>query len=250
MAAMTASVPATHLLRRFAVFAFTVVFLLTTLRAGHALWRFPAVEARGALGALFVQGLRFDLALVGLVCLVPITIGPLLGMFAPTRAAARVLVVAFLVAGLALVLVAELVTPWFLAEIGARPGVGELAAVADPPGRLPGMILGAVSAHPVAAGLGALLALLVLVAFWARLEVSRLLRFPLSKGSAAALALLGPAACALAIWSGATLGQTPPTLADASDPASAVDRADRIVDELVPNSAWKTLATATFLAPR
>ena len=237
---MTASVPATHLLRRFAVFAFTVVFLLTLLRAGHALWRFPAVEGQGALAPLFLQGLRFDLALVGMVCLVPVVLGPVLGMFEPTRGVARTVVVAFLVAGLVLVLLCELVTPWFLAKAGARPGAGELAAVADPLGA----ILGAVRAHPVVAGLGTLLAILVLIAFWARLEVSRLLRFPLSRGSALALALLGGAVCTLAIWSGPVLDRAPLSTAD------AVVGDDATVNELVMNSAWKALASAPSLAAR
>ena len=238
---MAASLPATHLFRRFALFALTVVFLLTTLRAGHALWRFTEVEESGALVQVFLQGLRFDLALVGLVCLVPVVLGSLLGMFAPTRRLARALVVAFLVIGLVLVLLAELVTPWFLAEAGARPGVVELAAVDDPLRAT----VAAVRAHPVVAGLGAALAVLVTIAFWARLEVSRLLRFPLSKGSAVALAVLGAAACTLAIWSGPVLERAPLSPRDASITEDAT------VNELVMNSAWKTLATApSLVAPR
>ena len=237
---MASSLPATHLLRRCALFAFTVVFLLTMLRAGHALWRFPAVEGQGAIVALFLQGLRFDLALVGMVCLVPVTLGALLGMFDATRALARAVVVGTLVAGLVLVLLAELVTPWFLAEAGSRPGVAELVGLADPLGAA----VGAVTAHPVVAGLGALLAVLVLVAFWARLEVSRLLRFPLSKGSALALAALGGAACTLAIWSAPVPRGAPLSPADASISDDAT------VNELVMNSAWKTLATAPSLAAR
>ena len=238
---MAASLPATHLFRRFALFALTVVFLLTTLRAGHALWRFTEVEESGALVQVFLQGLRFDLALVGLVCLVPVVLGSLLGMFAPTRRLARALVVAFLVIGLVLVLLAELVTPWFLAEAGARPGVVELAAVDDPLRAT----VAAVRAHPVVAGLGAALAVLVTIAFWSRLEVSRLLRFPLSKGSAVALAVLGAAACTLAIWSGPVLERAPLSPRDASITEDAT------VNELVMNSAWKTLATApSLVAPR
>ena len=235
-----AGLPATHLARRFALFALTVVFLLTTLRAGHALWHFPAVEESGALVQVFLQGLRFDLALVGLVCLVPVVLGSLLGMFAATRGVARALVVGFLVLGLVLVLLAELVTPWFLAEAGLRPGLQELLGLDDPVGAL----VGAVRAAPVVAGLGALLAVLVTIAFWARLEVSRLLRFPLARGSAVALAVLGGLACALAIWSGPDLRGGP------LSPGDARITADATVNELVMNSAWKTLSTAPTLVPR
>lgn len=234
---MVATLPATHLARRFALFALTVMFLLTMLRAGHVLQHFVAVEGQGAVLRVFLQGLRFDLAFVGLVCLVPVVLGPLLGVFGPTRGLARWLVVACLVSGLLLMLLAELVTPWFLVERGLRPGVPELAGVGDPLGAG----IAAVRAHPIAAGLGALLAVLVTVAFWVRLEVSRLLRFPLDKGSALALAVLGGAACALAIWSSPDRWPAPLSIADAqiSD--------DATVNELTMNSAWKTLVTVPAL---
>ncbi len=231
---MAATLPATHLLSRFALFALTVLFLLTMLRAGHALWRFAAIEGQDALLPLFVQGLRFDLALVGVVCLVPVTLGSLLAMFSGTRAIARWLVVGFLLAGLALVLVSELVTPVFLDASGLRPGIAELRALPNPIGTT----LGALRAHPVAAGLGIVLGVLILIAFWARLEVQRLLRFPLSKGSALALAFLGGAACLFAIWSG------PEPLAGPLSPEAARISDDATVNELVMNSAFKTLATA------
>ena len=230
-----ATLPAIHLTRRFALFAATVVFLLTTLRAGHALWHFPAVEATGALVPLFLQGLRIDVALVGMVCLVPIVLGPVLGAFAPTRALARAPVLGALVSGLALVLVAELATPWFLAELGERPGLGAIRAVEDPLGAL----VGAVRGHPLVAGLGALLVALVLVAFWERLEAARLLRLPLARGPAFAHAALGGLACAVAIgWGSPGVGDGPLSIVH----ARLTD--DPLVDELIMNSAWKVLVTA------
>ena len=234
---MAANLAATHLVRRFGLFAFTALFLLTTLRAGHALWRFAAVEGQGAVLDLFLHGLRFDIALVGAVCLVPVTLGSALAMFGPTRGAARVLIVGALMAGLVLMLLAELLTPWFLAEAGVRPGVPELLGVQDPLGAM----IAATLDHPIVAGLGVLLGALVAVAFWARLEVPRLLRFPLAKGSGAALALVGGAACALAIWSGPVPGSGPLSPAD----ARVTDAP--IVNELVMNSAWKALATVPGL---
>ena len=236
-----AVLPAIHLTRRFALFAATVVFLLTTLRAGHTLWHFPAVEATGAHAALFLEGLRFDLALVGLVCIVPITLGPILGAFDATRPLARTLVLVFLVLGLALVLVAELLTPWSLAAVGERPGPGLVDALDDPLGTL----LDAVREHPLVAGLGATLAALVGIAFWERLEVARLLRLPLARGQAFAHAALGGVVCAFAIWSGVPgTGGGPLSMAD----ARVTD--DPLVNELVANSAWKALATAPALVPR
>ena len=82
---MTATLPATHLLRQFLLFALIVVFLLLMVRAGYALWQFPAVEEAGTPVRLFLTGLRFDLSLVAGVCLAPLVLGSLLGMFDATR---------------------------------------------------------------------------------------------------------------------------------------------------------------------
>lgn len=236
---MTQTLPATHLLRRFLLFMLTVVLLLTLLRAVYALANYPAIVEQDALVSLFLQGLRFDIATVGFVCFVPVVLGGLLGMYDATREVARVLVSLALLVGLAFVLLTEYVTPWFLDTIGARPGVSDYTSVTNPVVT----IVDIFKSWPVIAGVGLLLLTLILAAFWSRLEVSRLLRFPLGKGAGLAVSVLGGLVCLLAIWSGSPVGslglQPPLTVSD------ALITADEKVNELVMNSAFKTLSSGS-----
>lgn len=223
--------PATHLLRQFLLFALTVLFLSLAARAGYALWRFPAVEEAGAPLALFVTGLRYDLSLVGTLCLAPLVLGSLLAMFDATRALAKALVLLCLVGGLVFVLGTELVTPHFLDAIGARP---DAASFADP-FDLGLRLAERVRAQPLPAAIGAALALLILVAYLLRVERGRLLRYRLSRPSALALAVLGGTACLVAARSEF----------DPFAPALSAEDArlggPPLVDEIALNSAWKTL---------
>ena len=225
---MDSTLPATHLLRQFVLFALTVVFLLLVARAGYALWQFPAVEEAGSPVRLFLTGLRFDLSLVGAICLVPIVLGPLLAMFERTRALAKALVLVFLVGGLALVLVTELVTPPFIESAGERP---DAAAFADP-----AVLVGVAARHPLPAVLGAVLALMILFAYVMRIENGRLLRHRLSRPSAILLAVVGGFACLVLARS--ELNFLLPPLWDR--PSTALG-GPPLVDELAMNSAWTTL---------
>jgi len=234
---MNATVSATHLLRQFVLYAIVEVFLLLMTRAGYALWRFPAVEAGGKPLELFITGLRFDLSLVGASCLVPLVVGSLLGMFDVTRAVAKWFVLVWLVLSLAFVLLAELVTPYFLGSAEARP---DASAFAD----LPGLVanIGSLAAgYPVPTAIGALLVVLILVAYVIRTETTRFLRYRLSRPSAVALAVFGGFLCVLAARS--VLDFTGPALsaADASLGGEAV------VDQIAMNSAWTTVRS--LLAP-
>ena len=234
---MNATLSATHLLRQFVLFALVVVCLSLLIRAGYALWQFPLVEAGGEPLQLFLTGLRFDLSLVGMVCLVPMVLGPLLAMFDATRALAKVLVWLSLVGGLALLLLAELVTPALLLDGGARP---DAATLADLPG-LVRSLSGFTARYPLPSAIGALLAVLILVAFVARLESGRFLRYRLSRASAVALALLGGLACLAVARS--RLDPFAPMLS--RDEASL--GGPPLVDELATNSAWTVLRP--LLAP-
>ena len=56
-----------HLVRHYLLFVFVVVFLLTLARAAYNLWQFDKVVEANVLIPSFLQGLRFDLALIGMV---------------------------------------------------------------------------------------------------------------------------------------------------------------------------------------
>jgi len=224
---MVALLSATHLLRRFALFALTLLFLLTASRAGYAWWHHEVLASGNDALRLFVNGLRVDLALVGLLSLPAIVVAPLLGAVRGGRGTARVLVTGSLTLAVLAVLLAEYLTPGVLQLAGVRPDAQVFAAMQD----ASAVTLSALRAAPLPALLGALLIALVTIAFIARLDTRRLLAHPLSSGSATALALLGGAACLLAVWSGATGPGVPP----------AVGGASPSVDELALNTAWKML---------
>jgi len=108
---MSATLPASHLVRQYFLFVLTVIFLLTMVRAGYALWKFPELEETQAFVPLFLQGLRFDLALIGIICLIPVVVGSLLSMTRLTRGLAKFVISAVLFAGLVVIVLLELITP-------------------------------------------------------------------------------------------------------------------------------------------
>jgi len=222
---------ATHLVRRFALFALTLLFLLTMLRAGHALWHFTALPQPPSLPDLFIQGLRVDLSLVGTLLLPIVVSAPLLGLLDGGRGVARLLVIALLTASLVGVLVAEYITPAVWLAEGVRPGVRVLEDV----GGAAGSVLAGLRAAPVPALLGAVLIALVTIAFLSRLETRRLLARRLSGGSALTLSLLGGLACLIALWSGIP-GLTDPLTMEATRIGDVP-----LANELVLNTAWKLL---------
>ena len=230
---MSAALPATHLLRRYLLFALTVVFLLTTIRAGYVLWQFQATADAGALVSVFVQGLRFDLALVGMLLIVPVALFSLLSMLKITRGLTKFLTGAWLMVALLFVIVAELASVWFMAFQSSRPGPAEWTAVEDPLGTLVQVLKN----HPAPALIGGALCLLILIAFTRRLELNRLMTFRVGVISAFALAILGSIACLFAIWSGPVIGQKPLSVADASVSS------DPMVNNIALNTGFRLLSS-------
>ena len=194
------------------------------------------MESSGGPLGLFSSGLRFDLSLVGIVCFVPVVLGSLLAMFDATRAIAKGLILVWLVLGLALVLVAELVTPYFLANEAVRP---DADALGNLPALVPDLVALAVR-HPVPAALGVLLVLLILVAYLARVESARFLHYRVSRPSALALAVFGGLLCLVAARS--SFDPFAPPLS----PADVALGGEAVVDQIAMNSAWTTLHSLTM----
>lgn len=233
---MTSTLPASHLLRHILLFVLTTVFLLTLIRAAYGLWQFPRLEEADVLVPFFVQGLRFDLALVGLICLVPVVVGSVLSMTNATRGIAKFIIVVFLVVGLLLILALELVTPWFVETQGLRPDIDLLTSIKDPVETFKSVF----SEHAIPVVIGLVLCVLILWAFWSRLELTRFLRYRLSFPSALLLAIVGGLACLLAIWS------TPDFRNPAFSPGDSLISTDSTINDLVMNSAYKTLYSAAL----
>ncbi len=228
---MNSTLPATHLLRHFALFLFTVLFLLTMTRAAYVLWQFPAVLESNSLLPVFLFGLRFDLALVGILLLPTILLGCLFGMFRATRAIAKGLVAFLLIFGMSLVLLAELLTPYFMAEQGIRPDLPALSAISDPVSTLASLW----GAYLIPAIIGTVLVVLIIVAYIARLELSRMLRFRLSRVSTPFLLIIGLILCLWAVYS-----QINPAIPPLS-PSDAAFSSETVVNEIATNSAYKML---------
>ncbi len=228
---MKSTLSATHLLRHFVLFALTTLFLLTMVRAAYSLWQFPKVMEQDALLTVFATGLRFDLALIGALLMVPLIVGPLLGMFSGTRAIAKVFLVCWLLLSMLLVLLSELVTPYFMMESGIRPDVSSLLSVAKPMD----VVAKLWTTYSIPMVVGLLLVVMIIIAYWARLETNRLLRIRLSVPTALLLIVVGCMVSRLAIWSRVELSSGP------LDPVAAMITEEVVLNEIAQNSAYKLL---------
>lgn len=228
---MKPTLSATHLLRQFVLFALTTLLLLTVIRLAYGLWQFPKIAEADALLPLFVQGLRFDLALIGLICIIPVVLGSLLSVVSFTRPLAKFLIVFFLMLGLFFVLTLELLTPWFIDGQGVRPDINMIGDVQTFMNTVKSVFVQ--YAIPIIIGIS--VSALILIAFWVRMEVSRFLRYTIFAPTGLLMALIGGLFCVLAIWS------TPDLRKTAFSPADALISQDVTVNDLSMNTAYKTL---------
>lgn len=108
-------------LRPLALFAATAMIFLSVARALLVIWQFDRVRAAEMFRTVFVQGVRFDLVLVGFLIAIPALI---LWMFVTTAPMARVggrLLRAYLVACFAAIAFMEFATPSFVNQYDSRP---------------------------------------------------------------------------------------------------------------------------------
>jgi len=248
---MKSSISATHLLRVFALYALITLFLLTLTRAGFSLWQLAHVESVegfdtiGGFANLFVMGWRFDLALIGAVLLIPVTLGTLLAMLGPLRILGRIIIILFLFFGMLLVLFGEYVTPYFLHLNDARPDMDAIKAIANPVEAIASLW----STQLIPAVIGLVLTLLIFIAFLARLEMSRLLRYRVAPLSGITLMIVGGALCVFAMISSVDFIQNPGTIPSVLSPEAAQISQDSLVNELSLNTAYKSAWSLVSLLP-
>lgn len=228
---MKSSLSATHLLRHLVLFLFTCIFLLTMVRAAYVLWQFPKVLETNSLISIFLMGLRYDVALIGLLLIPVVVLGCLFGMIPLLRGLAKFLVVLFLMFGMVFILFTELITPYFLAEQGVRPDLAVLTAIEDPVKTFAGLW----SAYMIPAVIGLVLVVLIVIAYWARLETKRMLRFPLAPLSTILLLIVGVALCGLAVYSNVDPSQPP------LSPTTGLISTETILNEITLNTGYKAL---------
>jgi len=248
---MKASLSAAHLFRVFALYALVTLFLLTLTRAGFSLWQLARVESvdgfdtLSGFAKLFIMGWRFDLALIGAVLLIPVTLGTLLSMLGPLRILGRILIVLFLFFGMLFVLLGEYVTPYFLHLNEARPDLESIKAIENPIEAVAGLW----STQLIPAVIGLVLALLIFIAFLARLEMSRLLRYRIAPLSGITLMIVGGALCVFAMISSIDFIQNPGTLPTVLSTDAATITTDTLVNELSMNTAYKAGWSLVSLLP-
>lgn len=228
---MKSRLSGTHLLRHLVLFLLVGVFLLTMIRAAYVLWQFPKAMESEALLDIFAMGLRYDLALMGIILLPVVVLGSLFGMLRITRGLAKVLVVFLLMLGMIFILVSELITPYFLVEQGVRPDLSVLTAIKDPVDLLAGLW----SSYMIPAIIGLVLTVLIIIAYFARLETSRMFRFPLAPLSTLLILVVGVVLCGWAIYSQIDPSQPP------LSPTAGLISAETIINEITLNSGYKML---------
>jgi len=228
---MKSSLSAMHLFRHLVLFLFVCVFLLTMVRAAYVLWQFPKALESGALIDIFLMGLRYDLALAAILLLPALVLGSVFGMLRYTRPIAKFFVVFFLMVGMLFMLLTELMTAYFLTEQGVRPDLATLMAIEDPVQLFAGLW----SKHLIPAVIGVLLVVLIALAYWARLEVSRLMRFPLAPLSTIFLLLVGLVLCGLAVYSGIDPAKPP------LSPTTGLISSETVLNEIALNTGYKSL---------
>ncbi len=228
---MKSTLSATHLLRHLVLFLFTVIFLLTMIRAAYVLWQFPTALESGALLEIFIMGLRYDLALAGILLLPVGLLGSLLGMFNITRGLGKFIVATLLILGMLFVLLSELITPYFLIGQNVRPDLLVLSSVTDPIKMLADLW----SAYMIPAVIGVVLTVLIMIAYIARLETDRLMRYRFSRLSALLLFIVAPLACVFAIYSGIY------PMHAALSPTTGLLSTETVINEIALNTGYKTL---------
>ncbi len=226
---MKSTLPSTHLLRHCLLFGLVVLFLLTMIRAGYCLWQFPALLESKSWYPLLLTGLRYDLALIGALLLVPLIAGTILGMIGVTRLVAKSLLIIWFLFALGYVLLTELITPYFLMNQGVRPDLAVLAELKNPAL----LATNYVTANVIPAVIAIVLVILIFMAYVRRLEIARLLRYRLSVWSSLALLILGSAACLLAIRSEYDPGKP------ALSPNHSLVSTETIINEITMNTGYK-----------
>ncbi len=228
---MKSRLSATHLLRHLLLFVFIGVFLLTMIRAAYVLWQFPLPMSSGSIIDIFIMGLRYDLALMCIFALPVLILGSVFGLLSATKDFAKALVVFLLMLGMIFLVVSELITPYFLVEQGVRPDLSVFTAISDPVSVLASLW----STHMIPAIIGVVLAVLVIIAYWARLEISRMFRFPLAALSTIPLLIVGVVLCALGIYSHYDPSQPP------LSPTTGIISTETVLNEITLNTGYKML---------
>lgn len=110
-------------LRPLFAFSWRLVLILTVFRAIFVAWQWPRVVAADMLVATLLQGLRFDLVLLGLLLVFPLLLFPVLASNRTLLPAWRALLRIGLPLALLFVVFMECSTPSFINQFDGRPNI-------------------------------------------------------------------------------------------------------------------------------
>ena len=110
-------------LRPLFSFSWRTLLVLTICRSIFVGWQWQRVVEADMLTTIFVQGLRFDLVLIGLMLTVPVLAFPLLASNRLMLPAWRGLLRVCLPAALLVVVFMECSTPSFVDQFDSRPNI-------------------------------------------------------------------------------------------------------------------------------
>ncbi|MDH3531954.1 MAG: LTA synthase family protein [Gammaproteobacteria bacterium] len=110
-------------LRPLFSFGWRMLLTLTVCRTVFVIWQWPRVVAADMLASVYIQGLRFDLVLLGLMLTVPILVFPVLASSRFLVPAWRGLLRVCLPGVLLVIVFMECSTPSFVDQFDSRPNI-------------------------------------------------------------------------------------------------------------------------------
>ncbi|QOY96715.1 LTA synthase family protein [Massilia sp. UMI-21] len=202
--------------------------ILSLSRLGLAAWQWDRVQATGIAGALFLQGLRADLILLGYFLVIPLLLAPLLAHRVTARFWRRA-TVGWATFALVFIVFMELSSPQFIMQYDVRPNRLFIEYLVYPREVLATLWNGFRTALLLGVGLSVVLAV----------SLFRLLRGAsreMRMWPARRLLLLWPLLCFLVfVQVRSTTGHRP------ANPALFALTGDSMVNSLIINSGWSVL---------
>lgn len=111
------------ILKPFALFCLGSLLLFSLSRLALVIWLYPRVEAVHGLWFIFLQGLRFDLVMLGIALVVPLVLTPVLHLASSSARIWSRLVVIYLAICFGLFIFMEAATPSFINQYDLRPNI-------------------------------------------------------------------------------------------------------------------------------
>lgn len=110
-------------LEPFAIFSIFSLVLFSLSRLMLIVWQYPRVAASDGLHYILLQGIRFDLVILGIVLVVPLMITPLAHINGQLGGIWKRLMLIYLVSCFAMFVFTEAATPSFINQYDLRPNV-------------------------------------------------------------------------------------------------------------------------------